>query len=140
MFVKAFAAAALACLLSAPATFAQSTDLPDFYIAVDDTFDASYWTYTTSTDSIFRFPVAEIGPMEHLFLIRAVDNLGKQDPTPDTLRFEAFTAAPPTVDLVQIIGDMPTLGRRESLGAELPVEAVGQDLQSRELLGQAAEG
>ena len=38
MFVKAFAAAALACLLSAPATFAQSTDQPDFYIAVDDTF------------------------------------------------------------------------------------------------------
>jgi hypothetical protein len=93
-----------------------------FRIAVDDTFEASHWTYTTSTDSIFRFRVAEIGPMEHLFLIRAVDNLGKQDPTPDTLRFEAFTSSPPTVDLVEIIADMPTLGRRESLGIGDTVE------------------
>jgi hypothetical protein len=35
--------------------------------------------------------------LEHLFLIRAVDNLGKQDPSPDTLRFEAFTSANPNV-------------------------------------------
>jgi hypothetical protein len=41
--------------------------------------------------------VNEVGSREHLFLIRAVDNLGKQDPSPDTLRFEAFTSENPTV-------------------------------------------
>jgi hypothetical protein len=81
-----------------------------FRLAVDDTADAAAWAFTTSTDSVFRFPVAEIGPLEHLFLIRAVDNLGKQDPTPDTLRFEAFTSAPPTVRLVDICAQQPTLG------------------------------
>jgi hypothetical protein len=83
-----------------------------FRVAVDDTADAAAWSFTTATDSTFRFPVAEIGPMEHLFLIRAVDNLGKQDPTPDTLRFEAFTSDPPTVRLVEICADQPNLGRR----------------------------
>jgi hypothetical protein len=83
-----------------------------FRLAVDDTADPSSWTYTTSTDSVFRFPVAEIGPLEHLFLVRAVDNLGKQDATPDTLRFESFTSSPPTVQLVDICADMPTLGLR----------------------------
>jgi len=94
-----------------------------FRLALDDTSDPSLWSFTTSTDSVFRFPVAEIGPLEHLFLVRAVDNLGKQDPTPDTLRFESFTTSPPTVRLVEICGDMPTLGFRCGLSTADTVEA-----------------
>ncbi len=67
-----------------------------FRFAIDDTVASDSWVYTTQTDSIFRFPVSNLGSLEHLFLIRAVDNLGKQDETPDTLRFESFTVANPT--------------------------------------------
>jgi hypothetical protein len=74
-----------------------------FRFAIDDTSDPGSWTFTTKTDSVFRFPVAEVGSKEHLFLIRAVDDLGKQDPTPDTLRFESFTTGSPEVEFVQII-------------------------------------
>jgi hypothetical protein len=69
-----------------------------FRFAVDDTTDPGSWTYTTRTDSVFRFQAGEVGSQEHLFLIRAVDNLGKQDATPDTLRFESFTRATPRVN------------------------------------------
>lgn len=72
-----------------------------FRFAIDDTNDPGDWTFTTVTDSVFRFPVAEVGSAEHLFLIRAVDNLGKQDATPDTIRFEAFTTASPAVSFVR---------------------------------------
>jgi hypothetical protein len=79
-----------------------------FRFAVDDTSDPSAWTYTTRTDSTFRFQAGEVGAKEHLFLIRAVDNLGKQDPSPDTLRFEAFTTAAPVVhyvnDQIEVFG------------------------------------
>lgn len=68
-----------------------------FRFAIDDTTDPASWAFTTRTDSIFRFQVAEVGSRQHLFLIRAVDNLDKQDATPDTLRFESFTECPPTV-------------------------------------------
>lgn len=71
-----------------------------FRFAVDDTTDEAAWHWTTRTDSIFRFQSGEVGAKEHLFLIRAVDNLGKQDATPDTLRFEAYTTASPTVQFV----------------------------------------
>jgi hypothetical protein len=74
-----------------------------FRFAIDDTNDPGSWTFTSQTDSVFRFPVAEVGSQEHLFLIRAVDDLGKQDPTPDTLRFESFTTGPPNVHFTQII-------------------------------------
>ena len=68
-----------------------------FRFAVDDTSDPGAWGWTTSTDSVFRFQAGEVGAKEHLFLIRAVDNLGKQDASPDTLRFESFTSAQPQV-------------------------------------------
>ncbi|MCA9750875.1 MAG: hypothetical protein KC591_01675 [Gemmatimonadetes bacterium] len=68
-----------------------------FRFAIDDTTDPSSWSYTTKTDSVFRFSAGEVGAKEHLFLIRAVDNEGKQDASPDTARFESFTVAPPTV-------------------------------------------
>lgn len=71
-----------------------------FRFAIDDTADPGAWKWTTKTDSVFRFPVAEIGSKEHLFLIRAVDNLGKQDASPDTARFESFTSANPVVRFV----------------------------------------
>jgi hypothetical protein len=73
-----------------------------FRFAIDDTNDPGDWTFTTKTDSIFRFPAVEVTSLEHLFLIRAVDNLGKQDPTPDTLRFATFTT-PPRVNFEQIL-------------------------------------
>jgi hypothetical protein len=71
-----------------------------FRFAIDDTTDEAAWMWTTRTDSVFRFQAGEVGSMEHLFLIRAVDNLGKQDATPDTIRFEAFTTAGPRVQYV----------------------------------------
>ncbi|NNE44102.1 MAG: hypothetical protein HKN12_07825, partial [Gemmatimonadetes bacterium] len=83
-----------------------------FRWAVDDTTDPSAWRFTTETDSIFRFEVAEIGAKEHLFLIRAVDNEGKQDASPDTLRFESFTTHAPVIDpnRVSVVAQSPTLG------------------------------
>ncbi|MBZ0269670.1 hypothetical protein K8I85_16080 [bacterium] len=71
-----------------------------FRFAVDDTSDPSFWSFTTRTDSVFRFQAGEVGAQEHLFLIRAVDNLGKQDASPDTLRFESFTRATPRVEYI----------------------------------------
>lgn len=68
-----------------------------FRYAIDDTFALDAWKYTTKTDSVFRFQTGEVGSRSHLFLLRAVDNLGKQDPSPDSLRFEAFTVATPEV-------------------------------------------
>ncbi len=75
----------------------QDGTIAGFRFAVDDTSDRSLWQWTTATDSVFRFQAGEIGAMEHLFLIRAVDNEGKEDPSPDTLRFESNTTARPLV-------------------------------------------
>ncbi len=77
-----------------------------FRYAIDDTLGQNAWKFTTKTDSVFRFQAGEVGTEAHLFLLRAVDNLGKEDPTPDSLRFEAFTAAAPVVqfrtDLIEV--------------------------------------
>lgn len=86
-----------------------------FRWAVDDTTDPDSWRWTTETDSVFRFEVAQIGAKEHLFLIRAVDNLGKQDATPDTIRFESFTVCPPTINSVTASAESPTLGHIDDL-------------------------
>jgi hypothetical protein len=93
-----------------------------FRWAIDDTSTAASWNWTTRTDSIFRFEVAEIGAQEHLFLIRAIDNLGKQDPSPDTLRFESFTTANPTIDTVFASAQSPQLGRIDGLRSGDTVE------------------
>ncbi len=71
-----------------------------FRFAIDDTSDEAAWIFTTRTDSTFLFQSGEVGSKEHLFLIRAVDNLGKQDATPDTVRFEAFTVDGPRVQFI----------------------------------------
>lgn len=84
-----------------------------FRFAIDDTSERSLWQWTNSTDSVFRFRAGEIGAMEHLFLIRAVDNEGKEDPTPDTLRFESNTTARPLVRFVT--GQFEVNGVRDSL-------------------------
>ncbi len=68
-----------------------------FRYAIDDTLGQNAWKFTTRTDSVFRFQAGEVGTQAHLFLLRAVDNLGKEDPTPDSLRFEAFTREAPVV-------------------------------------------
>lgn len=95
-----------------------------FRWAIDDTSQAGSWNWTTETDSVFRFRVADIGALEHLFLIRAVDNLGKQDPTPDTLRFESYTTANPVVDpnSIRISARSPTLGEIDGLSSGDTVE------------------
>jgi hypothetical protein len=95
-----------------------------FRWAVDDTTDPGAWKWTTQTDSIFRFAVGDIGAEEHLFLIRAVDDLGKQDATPDTLRFESFTLASPVIDLncVTVDAVSPTLGQINDLSSGDTVE------------------
>jgi hypothetical protein len=71
-----------------------------FRFAIGDTSDPSAWSYTTRTDSVFRFPVDPLGSRTHTFYIRAVDELGKQDLSPDTLRFTAFTSHRPQVRLL----------------------------------------
>ena len=71
-----------------------------FRFAIDDTLDPGAWRFTTRTDSLFRFSAGEVGAKSHLFLIRSVDNLGKQDATPDTVRFEAFTLSAPIISFV----------------------------------------
>ncbi len=77
-----------------------------FRFAIDDTNDPGAWQFTAQTDSVFRFPVSAVGSREHLFLIRAVDDLGKQDASPDTVRFESYTTATPTVQIVNmVVGD-----------------------------------
>ncbi|MGQ0722186.1 MAG: hypothetical protein ACT4PE_11545 [Candidatus Eiseniibacteriota bacterium] len=95
-----------------------------FRWAVDDTTDPGAWKWTTETDSIFRFEVGDIGAKEHLFLIRAVDDLGKQDASPDTLRFESFTLAAPLIDLgcVTVDAVSPTLGQINDLTSGDTVE------------------
>jgi hypothetical protein len=93
-----------------------------FRYAIDDTTDPGSWNFTTKTDSVFRFRAGEVGALEHLFLIRAVDNQGKQDATPDTLRFESFTVAQPVVqyDTTRIVvenanGTQVGLGTRDTV-------------------------
>jgi hypothetical protein len=93
-----------------------------FRWAIDDTTDRDAWKWTTETDSIFRFEVAQIGAQEHLFLIRAVDNLGKQDATPDTVRFESFTVCTPVVNSVTATAESPTLGTITGLATGDTVE------------------
>jgi hypothetical protein len=93
-----------------------------FRWAIDDTTDPDAWKWTTETDSIFRFEVAQIGAKEHLFLIRAVDNLGKQDATPDTVRFESFTVCAPVVHSVVATAQSPTLGEITGLASGDTVE------------------
>jgi hypothetical protein len=93
-----------------------------FRWAIDDTTDSEAWQWTTETDSIFRFEVAQIGAKEHLFLIRAVDNLGKQDATPDTVRFESYTVCAPIVHSVTASAESPTLGHIEGLASGDTVE------------------
>jgi hypothetical protein len=79
-----------------------------YQFAVDDT----NWVYTTKTDSVFRFTVGEVGSRQHVFIIRAIDNLGKPDPSPDSLFFESYTTGPPAVDFVE--------GKMEVNGAPFP--------------------
>jgi hypothetical protein len=104
-----------------------------FQYALDDTSNPEAWSYTPRTDSIFRFPVSELGTLEHLFLIRAVDNLGKRDPSPDTLRFESFTRANPEVrfvpDKVLVNGQPTTLRSGDTVAVFSDVKFVwtGED-------------
>jgi len=92
-----------------------------FILDVEDLFDIHY---TTRTDSVFRFRVADIGAREHFFWISAVDNQGKFDPTPDVLHFESYTTANPVVDLnsITVTAESPTLGHVTGLVSEDTVE------------------
>ncbi|MDP6460247.1 MAG: hypothetical protein QGH59_00610, partial [Gemmatimonadota bacterium] len=62
-----------------------------FRFAMDDTSEAEMWHWTALTDSVFLFQVDDVGSRAHTFFIRSVDNGNKQDATPDTVRFLAFT-------------------------------------------------
>ena len=74
-----------------------------FEFAIDDTSDSTAWTWTAKSDSVFRFSASEVGAVEHRFWVRAVDNLGKRDPTPKELFFEAFTTAAPRVSINSVL-------------------------------------
>ena len=82
-----------------------------FRFAIDDTTAADAWKWTTKTDSIFRFESGAAG-QDHTFLIRAIDNEGKQDATPDTIRFRSLTPFAPTVayqnDQIRVTNDAGT--------------------------------
>ncbi|MAF26739.1 MAG: hypothetical protein CME07_02610 [Gemmatimonadetes bacterium] len=68
-----------------------------FRFAMDDTSEAEMWHWTALTDSVFLFQVDDVGSRAHTFFIRSVDNGNKQDATPDTVRFLAFTTDTPEV-------------------------------------------
>ncbi len=57
------------------------------------------WHFTAKTDSEFVFPTAIGGDQaqvkDHIFWVRAIDNEGKEDRTPDFVNFEAFTQVEP---------------------------------------------
>ncbi|MBN1825297.1 MAG: hypothetical protein JW958_03450 [Candidatus Eisenbacteria bacterium] len=78
-----------------------------FEYAIDDTSRNNIWTYTTRTDSEFVFNTATDESQqqirEHSFYVRAIDNLGKEDPSPSVLYFFAQTEAQPRTILLKDI-------------------------------------
>ena len=62
------------------------------------------YRFTTKTDSIFIFRVAEeVNDRQHAFFIYAVDNLGKPDPTPARFIFIAQDDYPPIPQFIEAI-------------------------------------
>lgn len=86
----------------------QGTD-PDgfvtgYYYAWDDTL-ASARIYTSLTDSLFKALIDTAGQTRrHTFYVRAVDNEGKLDPTPASVRFDAWTEVPVIDTLYRVEG------------------------------------
>ncbi len=70
-----------------------------FEYAVDDTSRNEFWVFTTRSDSEFVFNTATEESQQqrrsHLFFVRAIDNEGKEDPSPSEIQFFAQTSAQP---------------------------------------------
>ncbi len=69
------------------------------YSLGDTTRRDAEWLFTSKTDSEFVFPTAtdedQSQVADHLFFIRAIDNEGKEDRTPASLDFTAFSTVEP---------------------------------------------
>ncbi len=64
-------------------------------------WDTLNWVKVVNTDSVFLVSAADIvdasgGFAYHTFSVKAVDNEGAEDPTPETVTFTAFTFVPET--------------------------------------------
>jgi hypothetical protein len=70
-----------------------------FEYAVGDTARRESWVFTNRTDSLFVFNTAtdqsQVQRRYHRFFVRAIDNEGKEDPSPATVEFFAETQAQP---------------------------------------------
>jgi hypothetical protein len=104
-------------LLVAWSAYDEDGTIAGFEIAIDDTIGANPWTFTAEYDSLFIFesstccvPDTTIfpdGTVEidslfrdfHTLFVRAVDNEGMEDPSPDRISFNSTTITPETVIL-----------------------------------------
>ncbi len=70
-----------------------------FEYALDDTTREELWVFTNKTDSLFVFNTAtdesQLQIRDHRFFVRAIDNQGKEDPSPSSISFLAQTEAQP---------------------------------------------
>ncbi|MGK0638311.1 hypothetical protein [Schleiferia thermophila] len=69
---------------------------PDGYVVgYEFSLDFETWTYTTRTDSVFRFSITAGNDTDDInFWIRAVDNLGARDPNPAFLKIPLRNTPP----------------------------------------------
>ncbi|MCA9759886.1 MAG: hypothetical protein KDA27_29080, partial [Candidatus Eisenbacteria bacterium] len=71
--------------------------------------DTIEYRYTTRTDSVFRFSVPQNSEvLGHRFYVRAIDNEGKQDPTPAFTFFASRNTCAPEVIFTRSVGLSPT--------------------------------
>jgi hypothetical protein len=82
----------------------------------------SSYHYTTRTDSVFVFSVAEgVADRRHAFFIYAVDNLGKVDPTPARFIFNAADTYKP-IPIFTVSKGIGVVWERDGGGNLIPVE------------------
>lgn len=88
-----------------------------FEYAVDDTSRNELWIPTVKTDSVFVFNTATDGSQlqrrYHRYFVRAIDNEGKEDPSPAVIEFFAETeAAPRSILLADTANRMVVIGTK----------------------------
>lgn len=98
------------------------------------------YRYTTRTDSVFIFNVAEDVPdRQHAFFLYAVDNQGKSDPTPARFIFNANDRFPPVAvfDEASAIGTVYYFDAGGVLRSEIRTYAITDTVDARPQDGRA---
>ncbi|MFN3951226.1 MAG: hypothetical protein ACK4KT_02350 [Thermaurantimonas sp.] len=71
------------------------TDPDGYVIGFEFSLDAQSWSFTTRTDSIFRFSLTAGNDTDDIdFWIRAIDNMGARDPNPAYLKIPLRNTPP----------------------------------------------